>query len=748
MSEPQASVAIRTGCSSDELQALLREYVAAASAAGAERDRLDAWAPIRTAARRNWEELLEAERFGRDVSESASWKLIPHADGALAQRHGAFVHPLAPAVDKDLHDWFETSGWVRREQWPDLGRGLFDLVRRCTDQPNELWPAMEAFLAVPGASAFTAEMIAPTLHALRPTDFVLMDAECRTLLNHATGSAFGNSLRDFPAAHAAARRLLAELRPALAASALCDRRPEDVLEGFSHWMVHVRLMRREPEPQAATAPRAENERENAMPSPTQVPPDESTEVALTPEEALAIFEARRRARSGEEPAPLVETISAAMTTPVNEPAPSPVVERIAAPSVQPAAVEPPVVEPVAAKPVVAESPVVEPLAESISSPMVQPVVESRPEPVAEVGAAPVAEPAPAPSVDAMAVPAEPVVAPCEPVLPACEAMLECIAEVTPASVVEPECVAVPASVVESAPAEAACIAEQAPAAEAAPVVEAAPVAEPACVSEPAPAVAPSPPASACESSLVRAARAALERRGQIVLAGPPGSGKSHLARQVADSLVAGGDGFVEQLVMHAGWRYADFVQATSPDGTRRPGLFAHFCSQAAARRGPCVMIVDDAERGELVEVFGEVLHLLDRRGQSVPLPGGGTLSVPANVRLVFTLDDATRAGRNTLSELLRSCAVQRVDDEDELRRRYPGAGFVQPLIELRRAVGIEIGDPRRGLPLAFFLRARLPDELPSVWRSEVEPFLAVALADDPGRVTAFRWEAVAARLGC
>ena len=121
--------------------------------------------------------------------------------------------------------------------------------------------------------------------------------------------------------------------------------------------------------------------------------------------------------------------------------------------------------------------------------------------------------------------------------------------------------------------------------------------------------------------------------------------------------------------------------------------------------------------------------------------------MPANVRLVFTLDDATRAGRNALSELLRSCAVQRVDDEDELRRRYPGAAFVQPLLELRRAVGIEIGDPRRGLPLAFFLRARLPDELPSVWRTEVEPFLAVALADDPGRVAAFRWEAVAGRLG-
>jgi hypothetical protein len=598
---------IRGAQAPDDLPALLREYVAAATAPGAERERLDAWAPLRATARRHWEELLESERFGRDVSEAAIWKLIPHAEGALAQRHAAFVHPLAPAVDRELHDWFETAGWVRREQWPDLGRGLFDLVRRCTDHPNELWPAMEAFLAVPGASAFTAEMIAPMLHALRPTEFVLLDAACRTLLNHATGSAFSNSLRDFPAAHAAARRLLAELRPALADSALCDRRPEDVLDGFCHWVVHVRMMRRE-EPPAVEA---------------------AAPVAAAP--VAMVVDA---------PAP-VEAPAAAQAAP-------------------PAEVSPPT-------------------APSPEAPAAAAAIPSAP-----VAGAPMEAPAAALVFELP-----------EPVLE--EFILEDL-------------------LLEEPPPELLAESER--------------------PTEPA----PSP------SMLIEAARAALERRGQLVLAGPAGSGKSHLARRLAEELVAGGDGFVQHIVLHAGWRYADFLQGCAPDDSIRPGFFAGFCGQAAARRGPCVLIVDDAERGDVADVCGEALSLLDQRGLAFALPRGGELAVPANVRVIFTLEDGTRSGRRALVELVRACAVLRVDGEEELRRRHPGASFVEPLLALRRAVGAELGDAEGGLPMAFFLRARLPFELEAVWRADVEPFLAVALAFEPAQAAAFRWEAVAERL--
>jgi hypothetical protein len=598
----------------DELHALLQEYVGVASLAGAERDRLDAWAPLRAAARRHWEELLEAERFGRDVSEAAIFKLIPHADGAVAQRHGAFVHPVAPAVARDIREWFESSGWVRREQWPELGRGLFDLVRRCTDQPSELWPAMEAFLAVPGASAFTAEMVAPVLHALRPTEFVLLDAACRTLLNHATGSAFGNSLRDFPAAHAAARRLLAELRPMLAASALCDRRPEDVLEGFGHWMIHVRLMRRDGEAEAESE--AEADAETA--------------------EAIA-------------PAPIEPSLAAADSPSSTQPGPSGAMphERVA-PEVgadqcnDTTGPDDDMLNDTTLEPTPEVEAQLDAVCEVLSPEEALAILEAR---QAALRAQPAPELAPA------------KVAELESAAASSEPLGVVAAEAEPAPIA-----AAPAEIVDSlvAPIE----------------VAPAPVSETALL-EIESALPATPAAEPAPLSLFEEARAALERRGQLVLAGPQGSGKSQLARRLAESLVAGGDGFLEHVILHPGWRYADFVQASLPDGSRRPGLFADFCRQAAARSGPCVLVVDDAERGRLAELGGEALDLLDRRGLQVALPGGGSLAVPPNVRLVFTLDDGSRAGRAARAELLRRCVLlrlaSRLDEPGALSRPAPPA---------------------------------------------------------------------------
>ena len=240
----------------------------------------------------------------------------------------------------------------------------------------------------------------------------------------------------------------------------------------------------------------------------------------------------------------------------------------------------------------------------------------------------------------------------------------------------------------------------------------------------------------------------LARCGQIVLAGAPGNGKSHLVRRLAEDLIGQGGGLLEHLVFHAAWRYDDFVQTLRPDGTRQAGRFTGFCRQAAARRGLCVLLIDDAERASLGDVFGEALALLDARGREVALAGGGSLMIPKNVRLIITLDPGTLAGRATQAKLMRSCAVLHVDgDGEELRRLHGDLPFVDALLDLRRAIDAEIDDPERRLPLGFFLRASLPAELPDVWRTEVEPFLLAALSKEPSRAAAFRWDVVARRLG-
>ncbi len=250
---------------------------------------------------------------------------------------------------------------------------------------------------------------------------------------------------------------------------------------------------------------------------------------------------------------------------------------------------------------------------------------------------------------------------------------------------------------------------------------------------------------------------ALERKGQAILYGPPGTGKTFVAHHLARHLIGDGDGFSEVVQFHPAYSYEDFVQGLRPTTgaalqfALTPGRFLTFCEQAATRTGRCVLIVDEINRANLPQVLGELFYLLEYRDAEVRLAGGARFSIPANVRILGTMNTADRSLAWVDHALRRRFAFLPLSFNATVLRRFHAHASpdfpIDALIRLLLTLNAAIGDPNLALGHTYFLRAGLANELPNIWQFEIEPYLAELFFERPDDITPWRWATVAVALG-
>ena len=251
---------------------------------------------------------------------------------------------------------------------------------------------------------------------------------------------------------------------------------------------------------------------------------------------------------------------------------------------------------------------------------------------------------------------------------------------------------------------------------------------------------------------------AVDRKGQAIFYGPPGTGKTFIAEKLATHLTGGNDGIVELVQFHPSDGYEDFIQGIRPStesGELRykvlPGRFLEFCEAASMRPGSrCVLIVDEINRANLSRVFGELMYLLEYRTREVPLAGGGSLSIPKNVRMIGTMNTADRSIALVDHALRRRFAFLSLQPEYEILRRYherEKTGFdPDSLIDVLRQVNRQVNDRHYEVGITFFLRRHLEDQIEDIWRMEIEPYLEEYFFDQAEKVADFRWDKVGQRI--